>query len=46
MSQQTFSKTEECHLNDLWMACQGIFNAFLMMEHYLIHVQKQTKIDL
>lgn len=46
MSQKTFNKPEERYLNDLWMVRQGTFNAFLMMEHYLIHVQKQTEVDI
>lgn len=46
MSKKTFSKTEKCYLNDLWMVHQGACNAFLMMEHYIIHVQKQTKVGL
>lgn len=40
MSQKTFNKPEECYLNYLWMVSQGTLNAFLMMENYLIHVQK------
>lgn len=46
MSQKTFNKPEEYYLNDLWMVSQGTFIAFLMLEDYLIHVQKQTEHNL
>lgn len=46
MSQKTFNKPEEYYLNDLWMVSQGSFIAFLMLEDYLIRVQKQTEDNL
>lgn len=46
MSQKTFNKQKEWRLNDLWMVSQGTFNAFLMLEDYLMCAQKQKGEDI